>query len=92
MTQPLKKGSHDKEEGGAICVLWTHFSSFLLIYHFFSDVVMASHSADETEDNQLYVKVLKICTRKGWWWWEKRKLNLLLTVYILYAVYEERKY
>lgn len=44
------------------------------------------------KDNQLYVKVLKICTRKGWWWWEKRKLNLLLTVYILYAVYEERKY
>ena len=44
------------------------------------------------KDNQLSVKVLKICTRKGWWWWEKRKLILLLTVYILYAVYEERKY
>ena len=33
--QPLKKASLDKEEGGGIYVLWTHFSSVLLIYVFF---------------------------------------------------------
>ena len=61
----LKKGSLDKEEGGGICVLWTHFSSFLLIYLFFADVVMASHGGDETKTISFMSKFLKYAPERA---------------------------
>ena len=50
---------------------------------------MPSHGGDETKTTSyMYMsKFLKYAPERA-----KRKLNLLLTVYILYAVYEERKY
>ena len=61
--QPLKKGSLDKEEGGGIYVLWTHFSSFYLC--FFSDVVMTSHNGDETKTIGYMSKFLKCAPEKA---------------------------
>ena len=87
----LKRGHFTKRKVGASVSCGHIFLVFYLFIFFFR----CGHGIPWwrwNQDNQLYVKVLKICTRKGWWWWEKRKLNLLLTIYILYAVYEERKY
>ena len=66
MTQPLKKGSLDKKEGGGIYVLWTHFSSFFFTYLcFFSDVVMASHGGEETKTFSYMSKFLKYAQERA---------------------------
>ena len=53
---------------------------------------MASHGGDETKTTSYMSKFLKYAPERAGGGGRKRKLNLLLTVYILYAVYEERKY
>ena len=46
--------------------MWTHFSSFLLIYlFFFSDVVMASHGGDETKTISDMSKFLKYAPERA---------------------------
>ena len=74
----------------------TPSAEFLFIYLFIYLSFRCGHGIPWwrwNQDNQLYVKVPEICARKGWWRWKKRKeLNLILNVYILYAVYKERKY
>ena len=43
----------------------THFSSFLLIYLFFSDVVMAFHGGDETKTTSYMSKFLKYAPERA---------------------------
>ena len=45
--------------------MWTHFSSFLLIHLFFSDVVMASHGGDETKTTSYMSKFLKYAPERA---------------------------
>ena len=52
---------------------------------------MASHGGDETKTISYMSKFLKYAPERAGGGGRK-KMNLLLTVYILYAVSEERKY
>ena len=61
----LKRGHLTKRKLGSICVLWIHFSSFLLIYLFFSDMVMASHVGDEIKTISYMSKFLKYAPEKA---------------------------
>ena len=54
---------------------------------------MASHGGDETKTTSYMSKFLKYAPeRAGGGGRKENYVNLLLIVYILYAVYEERKY
>ena len=66
--------------------MWTHFSSFLLIYLFFSDVVMTSHGGDETKTISYMSKFLKYAPERAGGDGRKEKLNLLLTVYTVCSI------